>query len=135
MEDDDDKEEPAPIIAAKPLATTGTQSAIDITAEFLLPLLTPENVANLVHSSFRIILVCWFDSNEIVLIVMTFHVSGSHQHGLLAGQHAGLLSSYLHTCGVGRHRFPNQTSGQTHGHTDDCQWTWTRSLGVFLFLH
>ncbi|KAM9440319.1 symplekin isoform 1-T1 [Clarias gariepinus] len=48
MEDDDDKEEPAPIIAAKPLATTGTQSAIDITAEFLLPLLTPENVANLV---------------------------------------------------------------------------------------
>ncbi|XP_026778272.3 symplekin [Pangasianodon hypophthalmus] len=48
IEDDDDKEEPAPIIAPKPLATTGTQSAIDLTAEFLLPLLTPENVANLV---------------------------------------------------------------------------------------
>ncbi|KAK3508762.1 hypothetical protein QTP70_004239 [Hemibagrus guttatus] len=48
IEDDDDKEEPAPVIAPKPLATTGTQSAIDLTAEFLLPLLTPENVANLV---------------------------------------------------------------------------------------
>lgn len=48
IEDDDDKEEPAPVIAPKPSATTGTQSAIDITAEFLLPLLTPENVANLV---------------------------------------------------------------------------------------
>lgn len=47
-EDDDDKEEPAPVVTPKPSSTTGTQSAIDLTAEFLLPLLNPENVANLV---------------------------------------------------------------------------------------
>ncbi|XP_072530867.1 symplekin [Salminus brasiliensis] len=48
IEDDEDKEEPAPAVAPKPSSTTGTQSAIDLTAEFLLPLLTSENVANLV---------------------------------------------------------------------------------------
>ncbi|KAL7838505.1 hypothetical protein AOLI_G00269090 [Acnodon oligacanthus] len=48
IEDDEDKEEPAPVVVPKPSSTTGTQSAIDLTAEFLLPLLTPENVANLV---------------------------------------------------------------------------------------
>uniref|UniRef100_A0AAR2JBN1 Symplekin n=1 Tax=Pygocentrus nattereri TaxID=42514 RepID=A0AAR2JBN1_PYGNA len=48
IEDDEDKEEPAPVVVPKPSSTTGTQSAIDLTAEFLLPLLTSENVANLV---------------------------------------------------------------------------------------
>uniref|UniRef100_A0AAY5EW32 Symplekin n=1 Tax=Electrophorus electricus TaxID=8005 RepID=A0AAY5EW32_ELEEL len=48
IEDDEDKEEPAPVVAPKPSSSMGTQSAIDITAEFLLPLLSPENVANLV---------------------------------------------------------------------------------------
>ncbi|XP_066514709.1 symplekin isoform X2 [Hoplias malabaricus] len=48
IEDDEDKEEPAPVVVPKPSSTTGTQSAIDLTAEFLLPLLSPENVANLV---------------------------------------------------------------------------------------
>ncbi|XP_016119662.1 symplekin-like, partial [Sinocyclocheilus grahami] len=48
VEDDDDKEEPAPVITPKPSSSAGTQSSIDLTAEFLLPLLNPENVANLV---------------------------------------------------------------------------------------
>ncbi|KAL4658586.1 symplekin [Arapaima gigas] len=48
IEDDEDKEEPPPVSAPKPSLGPGTQSAIDVTAEFLLPLLTPENVANLV---------------------------------------------------------------------------------------
>ncbi|XP_062844491.1 symplekin [Trichomycterus rosablanca] len=48
IEDDEDKEESVPVAAPKPSATTGSQSAIDLTAEFLLPLLTPDNVANLV---------------------------------------------------------------------------------------
>uniref|UniRef100_A0A3P8RYG9 Symplekin scaffold protein n=1 Tax=Amphiprion percula TaxID=161767 RepID=A0A3P8RYG9_AMPPE len=48
IEDDEDKEEPAPISAPKPAAVPVTQSAIDLTAEFLRPLLSPENVANLV---------------------------------------------------------------------------------------
>ncbi|KAG5844530.1 hypothetical protein ANANG_G00163470 [Anguilla anguilla] len=48
IEDDEDKEEPAPALAPKPSSVPGTQSAIDLTAEFLLPLLSPENVANLV---------------------------------------------------------------------------------------
>uniref|UniRef100_A0A8C2DQ12 Symplekin n=1 Tax=Cyprinus carpio TaxID=7962 RepID=A0A8C2DQ12_CYPCA len=47
-EDDEDKEEPAPVVTPKPSSSVGTQSAIDLTAEFLLPLLTPDNVANLV---------------------------------------------------------------------------------------
>ncbi|XP_051538353.1 symplekin-like isoform X2 [Myxocyprinus asiaticus] len=47
-EDDEDKDEPAPVITPKPSSSVGTQSAIDLTAEFLLPLLSPENVANLV---------------------------------------------------------------------------------------
>lgn len=51
MEDDDDKEEPAPLAAPKPATVPGAQSAIDLTAEFLHPLLNPENVANLVSSS------------------------------------------------------------------------------------
>uniref|UniRef100_A0A9R1SEE8 Symplekin n=2 Tax=Cyprinus carpio TaxID=7962 RepID=A0A9R1SEE8_CYPCA len=48
VEDDDDKEEPAPVVTPKPSSSSGTQSSIDLTAEFLLPLLNPENVANLV---------------------------------------------------------------------------------------
>ncbi|KAI1903748.1 hypothetical protein AGOR_G00030410 [Albula goreensis] len=48
VEDDEDKEEPAPPLVPKPSSVPGTQSAIDLTAEFLLPLLSPENVANLV---------------------------------------------------------------------------------------
>ncbi|XP_030614662.1 symplekin [Archocentrus centrarchus] len=48
MEDDEDKEEPAPLSVPKPAAVPVAQSAIDLTAEFLHPLLTPENVANLV---------------------------------------------------------------------------------------
>lgn len=65
MEDDDDKEEPLPITVPKPLATTGTQSAIDLTAEFLLPLLTPENVANLVCTTLQIILVYCCETTEV----------------------------------------------------------------------
>ncbi|KAK2839461.1 hypothetical protein Q5P01_013201 [Channa striata] len=48
MEDDEDKEEPAPLSVPKPAAVPVAQSAIDLTAEFLHPLLTSENVANLV---------------------------------------------------------------------------------------
>lgn len=48
IEDDEDKEEPAPLLAPKPAAVPVAQSAIDLTAEFLHPLLSPENVANLV---------------------------------------------------------------------------------------
>lgn len=48
VEDDEDKEEPAPVVTPKPSSSIGTQSAIDLTAEFLLPLLTSDNVANLV---------------------------------------------------------------------------------------
>lgn len=48
IEDDEDKEEPAPLVAPKPVAVPPAQSAIDLTAEFLHPLLNPENVANLV---------------------------------------------------------------------------------------
>ncbi|XP_040913725.1 symplekin [Toxotes jaculatrix] len=48
IEDDEDKEEPAPLTTPKPAAVQVAQSAIDLTAEFLHPLLTPENVANLV---------------------------------------------------------------------------------------
>lgn len=48
MEDDEEKEEPAPMAVPKPAAVPAAQSAIDLTADFLRPLLTPENVANLV---------------------------------------------------------------------------------------
>lgn len=48
IEDDEDKEEPAPLSVPKPPAVPVAQSAIDLTAEFLHPLLSPENVANLV---------------------------------------------------------------------------------------
>eukprot|EP00064_Thunnus_orientalis_P018109 superscaffoldBa00004065_g18200 len=48
IEDDEDKEEPAPLSVPKPPAVPVAQSAIDVTAEFLRPLLNPENVANLV---------------------------------------------------------------------------------------
>uniref|UniRef100_UPI0037E7222D symplekin isoform X1 n=1 Tax=Semicossyphus pulcher TaxID=241346 RepID=UPI0037E7222D len=48
MEDDEDKEEPAPLSVPKPAAVPVVQSAIDLTAEFLHPLLNPDNVANLV---------------------------------------------------------------------------------------
>lgn len=47
MDEDEDKEEPAPQVP-KPAPAPVAQSAIDLTAEFLRPLLTPENVANLV---------------------------------------------------------------------------------------
>ncbi|XP_070694454.1 symplekin [Pempheris klunzingeri] len=48
IEDDEDKEEPAPLSVPKPAAVPVAQSAIDLTAEFLHPLLNSENVANLV---------------------------------------------------------------------------------------
>uniref|UniRef100_A0A8C7WAT6 Symplekin n=1 Tax=Oncorhynchus mykiss TaxID=8022 RepID=A0A8C7WAT6_ONCMY len=48
IEDDEDKEEPAPPSISKPSSVPVVQSAIDLTAEFLRPLLSPENVANLV---------------------------------------------------------------------------------------
>uniref|UniRef100_A0A1A7XW59 Symplekin n=1 Tax=Iconisemion striatum TaxID=60296 RepID=A0A1A7XW59_9TELE len=48
IEDDEDKEEPAPVAVPKPVVVPVAQSAIDLTAEFLRPLLNPENVANLV---------------------------------------------------------------------------------------
>lgn len=48
IEDDEDKEEPTPLSVPKPAAVPVAQSAIDLTAEFLHPLLNPENVANLV---------------------------------------------------------------------------------------
>ncbi|KAF7655817.1 hypothetical protein LDENG_00049490 [Lucifuga dentata] len=48
IEDDEDKEEPAPLTVSKPSVIPVAQSAIDLTAEFLHPLLNPENVANLV---------------------------------------------------------------------------------------
>ncbi|XP_059574228.1 symplekin isoform X2 [Alligator mississippiensis] len=48
-EDDEDKDlEPVAVATPKAAGAAGTQSDIDITAEFLQPLLTPENVANLV---------------------------------------------------------------------------------------
>ncbi|KAM3829859.1 symplekin isoform 3-T3 [Vipera latastei] len=48
-EDDEDKDlEQGPVPSPKPSMQISTQSDIDITAEFLQPLLTPDNVANLV---------------------------------------------------------------------------------------
>ncbi|XP_078393700.1 symplekin, partial [Cetorhinus maximus] len=46
-EDDKDLEQAAPS-TSKPSSSQSTQSAIDVTAQFLMPLLLPENVANLV---------------------------------------------------------------------------------------
>uniref|UniRef100_A0A6Q2Y194 Symplekin n=1 Tax=Esox lucius TaxID=8010 RepID=A0A6Q2Y194_ESOLU len=48
INDDDDKEEPVAPSVSKPSSVPAAQSAIDLTAEFLRPLLSPENVANLV---------------------------------------------------------------------------------------
>lgn len=49
-EDDEDKDlEPGPSGTSKASAQTSGQSDTDITAEFLQPLLTPDNVANLVR--------------------------------------------------------------------------------------
>lgn len=47
IDEDEDKEEPAPPVP-KPAPAPVAHSAIDLTADFLRPLLTPENVANLV---------------------------------------------------------------------------------------
>ncbi|XP_059807363.1 symplekin isoform X1 [Hypanus sabinus] len=48
-EDDEDKDlEQASVSSVKPSSSQNTQSAIDVTAQFLMPLLSPENVANLV---------------------------------------------------------------------------------------
>lgn len=48
-EDDEDKDlEQGTVPSPKPSIQSSTQSDIDITAEFLQPLLTPDNVANLV---------------------------------------------------------------------------------------
>ncbi|XP_043918440.1 symplekin isoform X2 [Protopterus annectens] len=47
-EDDEDKDLETVSTSVPKTPTQSTQSAIDITAEFLTPLLTPENVANLV---------------------------------------------------------------------------------------
>lgn len=51
MEDDEEKEEPAAMSISKPSPAPAAQSAIDLTAHFLHPLLNPENVANLVRRS------------------------------------------------------------------------------------
>ncbi|XP_037095564.1 symplekin [Syngnathus acus] len=48
IEDDEDKEEPVPLSAPKPAPVPVAQSAIDLTADFLRPLLNAENVANMV---------------------------------------------------------------------------------------
>ncbi|CAL8266246.1 unnamed protein product [Lota lota] len=48
MEDDEEKEEPAAMSVSKPSPAPAAQSAIDLTAHFLHPLLNAENVANLV---------------------------------------------------------------------------------------
>ncbi|XP_066559838.1 symplekin isoform X1 [Amia ocellicauda] len=49
VEDDEDKDlEAAPPSAPQSSSAPATQSAIDLTAQFLLPLLAPDNVANLV---------------------------------------------------------------------------------------
>ncbi|XP_059496865.1 symplekin isoform X1 [Stegostoma tigrinum] len=48
-EDDEDKDlEQVAASTSKPSSSQSTQSAIDVTAQFLMPLLSPENVANLV---------------------------------------------------------------------------------------
>ncbi|GCB69330.1 hypothetical protein scyTo_0012406, partial [Scyliorhinus torazame] len=48
-DDDEDKDiEQAAASTSKPSSSQSTQSAIDVTAQFLMPLLMPENVANLV---------------------------------------------------------------------------------------
>ncbi|XP_030199121.1 symplekin [Gadus morhua] len=48
MEDDEEKEEPAAMSVSKPSPAPAAQTAIDLTAHFLHPLLNAENVANLV---------------------------------------------------------------------------------------
>ncbi|XP_032870398.1 symplekin [Amblyraja radiata] len=48
-EDDEDKDlEQASVSMVKPSSSQNTQSAIDVSAQYLMPLLSPENVANLV---------------------------------------------------------------------------------------
>lgn len=83
IEDDEDKEEPAPLSVPKPAAVPVAQSAIDLTAEFLHPLLNPENVANLVSSSSFcspcLLLLC-----ETVQLIFLSCFSGAHQHGVPA---------------------------------------------------
>lgn len=61
IEDDEDKEEPAPLAAPTPAVVPVAQSAIDLTAEFLRPLLTPENVANMVSAA----AAAWFLSPPV----------------------------------------------------------------------
>lgn len=105
IEDDEDKEEPAPLSAPKPAAVPVAQSAIDLTAEFLHPLLNPENVANLVSSS-RPFFPSSFPSFNCVTLLPSFSVLlclGAHQHGVSAGRHASILPGHIHACGVGRH--------------------------------
>lgn len=83
MEDDDDKEEPAPLAAPKPATVPGAQSAIDLTAEFLHPLLNPENVANLVSSSSSSrVLRLGFRWEFITLSCFFPFFPGAHQHGV-----------------------------------------------------
>ena len=53
MEDDEDKEDPAPPSVSKPSSVPAAQSAIDLTAQFLRPLLPPDNVAHLVSRGGR----------------------------------------------------------------------------------
>ncbi|CAL1582661.1 unnamed protein product [Knipowitschia caucasica] len=48
IDEDEDKEEPVAQSTPKPAPVPAAQSAMDLTAEFLRPLLNPENVANLV---------------------------------------------------------------------------------------
>lgn len=128
MEDDEDKEEPAPLSVPKPAAAPVAQSAIDVTAEFLRPLLNSENVANLVRSS-----SCFAPSDKQAPLTHFGSSLGSDpgadQHGVSPGCHASVLPGHLHARRVSRHRRPNQTSGQADGHADDCSWDRSRYVG------
>lgn len=84
IEDDEDKEEPAPLSVPKPAAVPVAQSAIDLTAEFLHPLLTPENVANLVRNIFILLPFLLTQTASQLTSHPLCHSSGAHQHGLPA---------------------------------------------------
>lgn len=85
-EDDEDKEEPAQISDSKPAAVPVAQSAIDLTAEFLRPLLSPENVANLVSISvsFPFLFLSFKPHCVTVELIPLSGCVGADQHGVSA---------------------------------------------------
>lgn len=90
MEDDDEKEEPAALAVPKPTTVPGAQSAIDLTAEFLHPLLNPENVANLVNSNSHILLLffkCNYDKLCLYSFLFNFRCSSAWCIYLMSCQH------------------------------------------------